>query len=87
MPVLDRRLQLLVDSDRMARLEREAKRQDRTVAAVVRDAIDWHLDSAARRRRAAGLRLLARPIPETPEPEWMEIAAAIEDETLRRTGL
>lgn len=40
MPGLTRRTQLLLDEERYARLERRAAASDRSVAALIRDAID-----------------------------------------------
>ena len=40
MPGLTRRTQLLLDEERYARLERRAAATDRSVAALIRDAID-----------------------------------------------
>jgi hypothetical protein len=83
MSVLERRLQILVDHDRYAMLEREAQQQDVSVAAIVRSAIDAHLDDVQRRRATAGRRLLAQPLPDGPECEWDDLRAAYEDDRLR----
>lgn len=40
MPTLSRRLQILVDQDRYARLERRARERGASVATLVREAID-----------------------------------------------
>lgn len=61
MATLERRLQLLLDRERYEKVSGEAERSGRSVAAVIRDAIDARyadLDSQAR-RAAAGRRLLA----------------------------
>jgi len=40
MSALEKRLQVLLDEDRMARLAAEAKQSNRSVGAIVREAID-----------------------------------------------
>ncbi|PZU44665.1 MAG: antitoxin [Arsenicicoccus sp.] len=40
MSVMERRLQLLLDAERFARVSEEAERSGRSVAAVIREAID-----------------------------------------------
>lgn len=40
MSVMERRLQLLLDADRYAKVAQEAERSGRSVAAVIREAID-----------------------------------------------
>lgn len=46
MSVMERRLQLLLDADRYARVAAEAKRSGRSVAAVIRSAIDYRFPDA-----------------------------------------
>lgn len=75
---MDRRLQLPIDEDRLSRIEHEAERASRSVASVVREAIDEHLAATAGGRSAAGERLLALPLDERPEPDWCETKAALE---------
>ena len=60
MPVMERRLQLLLDSGRYRRVAAEAERSGRSVAAVIREAIDFRfpdegddLRTRAARTRAA----------------------------------
>jgi predicted DNA-binding protein len=63
---LSRRLQVLIDEERMERLRRESERTGAPVGAVVRQAIDARLGLAADRERAASAarRLLdAEPMP------------------------
>lgn len=96
MSVLERRLQILLDQDRYDRLAAEAKRSGRSVAAVIREAIDVHLapDEAVRRADAAA-RLLelahrAHHGATGPEPEPGELKAAYEaelEEKWERLGL
>ena len=52
MSMLTRRLQILLDDDRYARLAEEAERRGVAVAVVVRDAIDASVPSQAARRAA-----------------------------------
>lgn len=59
MSVLERRLQILLDQERYDRVSAEARRSGRSVAAVIREALDVHLppdDSG--RRAAAAVRLV-----------------------------
>ncbi len=69
MSMLNRRLQILIDDERLARLEREAQRRGVPVAVVVRDAIDaaHPLDHSTRRSAAARI-LAADPMP-VPDPQ------------------
>jgi hypothetical protein len=84
MPALDRRVQLLLDNDRYAALEREAQQSGRSVAAVIRVAIDEMLDHGAAGRRAAARRFLASRDPDdAPAVDWAVEKRAIEDEMLR----
>jgi hypothetical protein len=78
---LTRRTQVLLDDERYRRLEERAKETGRSVASIIRDAIDTaldHEDPDARHR--AGLRLLSAPQPEQPEPDWEESKRAMLDE-------
>jgi hypothetical protein len=67
--MLTRRLQILIDDERLQRLEREAARRRVSVAVVVRDAIDaaYPLDLSA--RRAAGDRILGAEPMIVPDPD------------------
>lgn len=68
---MTRRLQILVDDERYARLEAEAERRGSSVAAVVRQAIDVSLSDEVTLRRLAADRLLdAAP---APVGEWDEV--------------
>ncbi len=70
MLMLSRRLQILVDEERYAALERVARARRVSVATVVRDAIDRDLAGPKDRREAAGRRILdATPmdVPDTVE--------------------
>lgn len=56
MSVMERRLQLLLDAHRYELVAAEATRSGRSVAAVIREAIDLRFEEAeARQRRAAAL--------------------------------
>lgn len=66
---LDRRLQLLLDEERYARVAAIAARERRSVASVIREAIDAHTSASPDRRAAAWARILeADPMP-VPSPE------------------
>lgn len=64
-------MQILLDDDRHARLERIASKEGRTVAAIVREAIDARVGSEDQARRSAAIReLLEEPMPAEHEPDW-----------------
>ncbi len=83
MAVFSRRTQLLLDEERYARLEREARRTGRSVAALVREAIDVRFggEGEAQSRRAAATALLATPRPTDREPDWAEVERELLDST------
>ncbi len=61
---MNRRLQLLLDEDRYQKVAAIAAREQRSVASVVREAIDRALSPEADRRAAAGRAILeADPAP------------------------
>ena len=62
--MLTRRLQVLIDDERLGRLEAEASRRQVPVSVVVRDAIDaaYPVNHSARSRAAARI-LDAEPMP------------------------
>ena len=68
---LTRRLQVLVDPERHAALEREAARTGRSVGAVVREALDERLGLTAPHAHGAGARLLAAPPAPVGEPDGL----------------
>lgn len=70
---MTRRLQVLLDEERMNRLERHAQERGTTVATIVRDAIDMAVPRhSAEDRRAAARRLLSTaPMPVV--DDWMEM--------------
>ncbi|MCL2788457.1 MAG: hypothetical protein FWD59_08200 [Micrococcales bacterium] len=86
MPVLERRLQVLVDPHQYRRLEDAASASNRSVASIVREAIDALVRDDAAARRAAAERILARPTQLDPEPDWSETKAALEED-LERASL
>ncbi len=64
MAVLTRRVQILLDEDRYARLERLARRRGASVAALIREAVDTAFPPEDARRAAAARSLLdAAPMP------------------------
>jgi len=68
MSMLDRRLQVLIDEDRLGRLEREATRRRVPVAVLVREAIDERYPGDADERRAALQALLDAEPMVVPQP-------------------
>lgn len=85
MSPMERRLQLLLDSERYARVEAEARASGRSVAAVIREAIDYrfNVDVEAARRREATPRFLqvASQSDHEPQPtDWGAIREAMDDE-------
>lgn len=59
MSVMERRLQILLDEARYVRLAAEADRSGRSVAAVIREAIDLRFPSGDESRLRAADQLLA----------------------------
>ncbi|MGN6782058.1 MAG: hypothetical protein ACTHJH_11190 [Marmoricola sp.] len=58
MSLMERRLQLLLDHERYAKVAEEASRSGRSVAAVIREAIDYRFDVDDDARSAAARRFL-----------------------------
>jgi hypothetical protein len=75
MATLSHRTQLLLDDERHRLLEEEAARTGRSVASLVREAIDarYRLAEHDASRRGAGVELLNAPRPEGREPDWSEV--------------
>lgn len=71
MSMLDRRLQVLIDEDRWARLEREAGRRGVSVAVLVREAIDERFPGDAETRRAALQAVLDAAPMDVPDPDGL----------------
>lgn len=64
MSMFNRRLQVLIDDERLRRVEAEAARRGVSVAVVVRDALDAAYPSTTEERQAAAQRILAaEPMP------------------------
>lgn len=69
MHMLTRRLHILLDDERYARIAEEAQRRGVAVALIVREAIDTAYPSQESRRRAALQRILdADPVPVPDDP-------------------
>lgn len=88
MSALERRLQVLLDEDRYARLEAESRATGRSMGAIVRGAIDLHFDADIE----AGHRLLERTADPSGEPQvsTAELRDAYEQDLvdkLERLGL
>lgn len=60
MSLMDRRVQLLLDQARYDRVAAEAERSGRSVAAVIREAIDLRWESTQEARRAAAAATVVR---------------------------
>jgi len=83
MAFMSHRTQLLLDDDRHARLELEARRTGRSIASLLREAIDMRFgaEEQAERRLAAAAQLLAAPRPTDPEPDWADVERELLDAT------
>lgn len=70
--MLTRRTQILLDEARHRRLEERAAETGRSIASLIRDAIDLSLatEEEAGARARAGRRLLEAPAPAGQEPDW-----------------
>lgn len=76
MSMLQRRLQVLIDDDRHARLRAIAKERGVSIGTVVREAIDRGLASPDASRAAAGASILAAP--PMPVPDVDELLDELE---------
>ena len=78
---MERRLQLLLDQERYDRVQREADRSGRSVAAVIREAIDLRFDAGVDARQAA-LRSFLDRVESNPDDgpgeDWADIKKGIE---------
>lgn len=84
---LTRRTQLLLDEERYRRLQQEADVTGRSVAAIIRDAIDARLEEVDRgqQRRAAWQALLDQPAPAYErEPDWDDVKDDLYEARWRR---
>ncbi|PWD51243.1 antitoxin [Serinibacter arcticus] len=89
MSTLERRLQVLLDQDRFARLEAESATTGRSIGSIVRTAIDQHFSTAGvELARAAAARRILDATAETDgrEPDWAESKAAIVGDADRSVG-
>ena len=78
MATLTNRLQVLIDDERLARLEQEAARSGAPIAELVRRAIDHVYPSDLHERAAAWDRLMASdPVP---VEDWPVMKAGLRDE-------
>lgn len=81
MPALGHRLQVLIDDDRLRRLEQRSKSTGASVGSLVREAIDIaYPGSQTDRERAAASFLAAEPIE---VGDWADIKAEITAERER----
>lgn len=83
---MERRLQLLLDRERYARVEDEARRSGRSVSAVIRSAIDVAYPGERDVRVEALNVLLAfgRQRGEAPEAAWESIKESFDDDLAGR---
>jgi predicted DNA-binding protein len=72
MCILTRRLQILLDEERYARLERAAQKSHRSVAAAVREAIDLAYPADLEEKRQASDAILSAPQIEVPDIEELK---------------
>ncbi len=80
MSVMERRLQLLLDEQRYALVQTEAERSGRSVAAVIREAIDYRFLGADDRGANLRVWLDLTAEPSGPAVDWSEIKAGIEED-------
>lgn len=81
MSLLERRLQLLLDQERYARVAGEAERSGRSVAAVIREAIDVRFaDEGADARRSEALGKFLAIEPDEGGADSAEIATQLHAE-------
>ncbi|MFT4008472.1 MAG: hypothetical protein QM655_00360 [Nocardioidaceae bacterium] len=86
MSLMEKRLQLLLDQARYERVAAEASRSGRSVASVIREAIDLRFGDPEEQERSEAGRVLMAMIADNadtrPEPDWAEAKAAIEQELI-----
>lgn len=88
---MERRLQLLLDQERYTRVETEARASGRSVAAVIREAIDYRFDvqaeSASRSQAARRFLELAHTTEHEPHmADWAATKHAMDDELAAKLG-
>jgi hypothetical protein len=80
MSVMEKRLQLLLDADRFRLVHSEATRSGRSVAAVIREAIDYRFSGTD--ERSAGLQAFL-DLTEQPAGaglDWATIKSSLDDD-------
>lgn len=84
MPTLDRRVQVLFDPVQYAALEREANAANKSVGAIVREAVGERLRATTTDKQAALARLLARAdsLPSAGPIDWEREKDAFERDLL-----
>ncbi|MBS43345.1 MAG: hypothetical protein CMH83_09335 [Nocardioides sp.] len=87
MSVMERRLQLLLDQARYDRVEAEARASGRSVAAVIREAIDSRFPVGHDQRAAAMERFLAMTVEGEHAESAEDVIAALHDESAERARL
>lgn len=81
MSTLDRRLQILLDDERYQRLQREALESGRSVAGIIREAIDLRFSTGDAARIEAGRLLIAEFSDSAePEPDWSESKVVLDSD-------
>ena len=75
MHMFSERTQVLLSKEQLARLKRLAKRDKKSVGAVIRDAVDVHTAAPDDRERQAALRRLMAM--EAPVDDWPVMKAQI----------
>lgn len=83
MSMLTRRLQVLIDDERLDRLEQEAARRRVPVSVLVRDALDAAYPATSAARRAAGERILSA-VPMSVPTDPADLVAELDDLRARR---
>lgn len=80
-------MQLLLDQDRYERVAEQASRTGRSVNAVIRDAIDLHVDDSHRRAVAIQWLLDHTVEPdEGPAQDWGSVQSEMDQELTKRWG-
>lgn len=80
-------MQLLLDQDRYERVADQASRTGRSVNAVIRDAIDLHVDDSHRRAIAMSA-LLEQSAEQEDDPltDWGAVQGEMDQELIERWG-
>lgn len=79
MSTLSRRLQVLIDDERLDRLRRESERTGAPVGAIVRDAIDQRLPASREPSAVAAAAERFLDAPPMPVEDWHEMKADLDD--------